>query len=105
MNGRFVIIHNGIIENYSKLKTGLEAEGYKFESETDTEVLANLIEYVYLKNQNNGDSVSPEDAIRLALNMVEGAYGLVIMCSDIPKTLIAARKGSPLVIGIRNNFV
>ncbi len=100
MNGRFVIIHNGIIENYSKLKTGLEAEGYKFESETDTEVLANLIEYVYLKNQNNGDSVSPEDAIRLALNMVEGAYGLVIMCSDIPKTLIAARKGSPLVIGI-----
>ncbi|HOZ30354.1 MAG TPA: glutamine--fructose-6-phosphate transaminase (isomerizing) [Bacteroidales bacterium] len=100
MNGKFVIIHNGIIENYAKLKTGLEKEGYKFVSETDTEVLANLIEFVYLSNQNNGDSISCEDAVRIALNMVEGAYGLVIMSQDNPEKLIAARKGSPLVIGI-----
>jgi len=100
MNGKFVIIHNGIIENYAKLKSGLEQKGYIFESETDTEVLANLIEFVYLSNQNNGDSVSCVDAVRLALNMVEGAYGLVIMSEDKPEKLIAARKGSPLVIGI-----
>ncbi|HNQ67543.1 MAG TPA: glutamine--fructose-6-phosphate transaminase (isomerizing) [Bacteroidales bacterium] len=100
MNGKFVIIHNGIIENYAKLKSGLEKEGYKFASETDTEVLANLIEYVYLHNQNNGDSLSCVDAVRVALNMVEGAYGLVIMSEDNPEKLIAARKGSPLVIGI-----
>jgi glucosamine--fructose-6-phosphate aminotransferase (isomerizing) len=100
MNGKFVIIHNGIIENYAKLKSGLEKEGYKFASETDTEVLANLIEYVYLHNQNNGDSLSCVDAVRIALNMVEGAYGLVIMSEDNPDKLIAARKGSPLVIGI-----
>jgi len=102
MNGLFVIIHNGIIENYSKLKTGLELKGYVFESETDTEVLANLIEYVYLNNQNNGDSMNAEDAVRAALNMVEGAYGLVIMSRTNPGKLIAARKGSPLVIGVGN---
>jgi glutamine---fructose-6-phosphate transaminase (isomerizing) len=103
MNGHFVIIHNGIIENYSKLKTGLQAEGYVFASETDTEVLANLIEYVYLQNQHNGDSISAEEAVRLSLNMVEGAYGLVVMSRHNPDKIIAARKGSPLVIGIGKN--
>jgi glucosamine--fructose-6-phosphate aminotransferase (isomerizing) len=100
MLGKFVIIHNGIIENYSKLKVGLEAAGYKFNSETDTEVLANLIEYVFLQNQSNGDPMNAEEAVRAALNMVEGAYGLVVMSEDIPDKLIAARKGSPLVVGI-----
>ena len=100
MNGKFVIIHNGIIENYGKLKQGLEKEGYIFESETDTEVLANLIEFYYINNRKNGDSFTPEDAVRAALNMVEGAYGLVILCEDNPGQMIAARKGSPLVIGI-----
>ncbi len=99
MNGKFVIIHNGIIENYAKLKRGLEKEGYKFESETDTEILANLIEFYYLNNQN-GNVFSPEDAVRSALKTVEGAYGLVILCQDYPDQMIAARKGSPLVIGI-----
>jgi glutamine---fructose-6-phosphate transaminase (isomerizing) len=103
MNGHFVIIHNGIIENYAKLKLGLQKEGYLFASETDTEVLANLIEYVYLQNQNNGDSISAEEAVRLALNMVEGAYGLVVMSKHNAEKLIAARKGSPLVIGIGKN--
>lgn len=95
MNGLFTIIHNGIIENYSPLKTRLEKRSYKFESETDTEVLANLIEYIYLKG-----NVTAEIAVRLALTKVVGAYGLVVICRDEPNMLIAARKGSPLVIGV-----
>jgi glucosamine--fructose-6-phosphate aminotransferase (isomerizing) len=93
--GKFVVIHNGIIENYSRLKRRLISRGYKFKSETDTEVLANLIEYIYIKGK-----VSAEIAVRLALSKVVGAYGLVIICKDEPDKLIAARKGSPLVIGI-----
>ena len=95
MHGQFTIIHNGIIENYSPLKTKLEKRGYKFISDTDTEVLANLIEYIYLKG-----NLSAEIAVRLALTKVVGAYGLVVICRDEPNTLIAARKGSPLVIGV-----
>jgi glucosamine--fructose-6-phosphate aminotransferase (isomerizing) len=97
-NGIFTVIHNGIIENYSKLKEKLEGRGYTFISDTDTEVLANLIEYIYLKGE-----VSAEIAVRLALSKVIGAYGLVIMCKNESDQLIAARKGSPLVIGIGNN--
>ena len=97
-NGHFVLIHNGIIENYTSLKNKLTERGYSFYSETDTEVLANLIEYIYLKGK-----VSAEIAIRLALTKVVGAYGLVILCKDEPDKLIAARKGSPLVIGIGEN--
>jgi len=97
-NGHFVLIHNGIIENYTSLKDKLTGRGYTFYSETDTEVLANLIEYIYLKGK-----VSAEVAVRLALTKVIGAYGLVILCKDEPDQLIAARKGSPLVIGIGEN--
>jgi glutamine---fructose-6-phosphate transaminase (isomerizing) len=95
MNGKFILIHNGIIENYAPLKKRLEDRGYVFKGETDTEVLVNLIEYIYLKG-----SITAEIAIRLALTKVVGAYGLAIMCTDEPDTLIAARKGSPLVIGV-----
>jgi glucosamine--fructose-6-phosphate aminotransferase (isomerizing) len=94
-NGKFIIIHNGIIENYSVLKKKLEDRGYKFSSETDTEILANLIEYIFIKGQ-----IDAEIAVRLALTKVIGAYGLVIICTDEPDKLIAARKGSPLVIGV-----
>ena len=94
-HGHFIIIHNGIIENYARLKNKLTEKGYKFNTETDTEVLANLIEHIYLKGK-----VSAEQAVRLALRKVIGAYGLVIICADEPEQLIAARKGSPLVIGI-----
>jgi glucosamine--fructose-6-phosphate aminotransferase (isomerizing) len=97
-NGRFVLIHNGIIENYSVLKSRLVDRGYEFTSETDTEVLANLIEYIYLKGK-----VNAEIAVRLALTKVVGAYGLVILCRDEPDKLIAARKGSPLVVGVGEN--
>jgi glucosamine--fructose-6-phosphate aminotransferase (isomerizing) len=99
-NGKFTVIHNGIIENYSRLKRRLTDRGYEFVSETDTEILANLIEYIYLKA--DGD-INAEQAVRLALSKVIGAYGLVIIAKDEPDKLIAARKGSPLVIGIGEN--
>lgn len=95
MHGYFVVIHNGIIENYDVIKQRLEEKGYTFKSETDTEVLANLFEYIYIAGR-----LSVEETVRLALNNVIGAYGLVIACKETPDQLIAARKGSPLVIGI-----
>ncbi len=95
--GYFTLIHNGIIENYARLRKKLVTRGYSFYSETDTEVLVNLIEYIYLKGK-----VEPEMAVRMALSKVVGAYGLVISCKDTPDQLIAARRGSPLVIGIGN---
>lgn len=98
MLGKFTIIHNGIIENYNSLKSKLINRGYVFKSETDTEVLASLIEYIYLK----GD-VTPEIAVRLALTKVIGAFGLVVIAHDEPNYLIAARRGSPLVIGVGEN--
>ena len=95
MGGIFTIIHNGIIENYVSLKSKLTDRGYTFQSETDTEVLANLIEYIYIKGK-----VDAELAVRLALTKVVGAYGLVVMCNKEPDKMIAARKSSPLVLGI-----
>ena len=97
MNNLFVIIHNGIIENYARLKKRLQDRGYTFKSDTDTEVLVNLIEYIYLKGE-----IPAEIAVRLALSKVVGAYGLIVMCKDEPDMLIAARKGSPIVIGLGN---
>ncbi|MDR3367114.1 MAG: glutamine--fructose-6-phosphate transaminase (isomerizing) [Prevotellaceae bacterium] len=95
MNGKFYLVHNGIIENYAHLKKELASRRYTFQSETDTEVLANLIENIYLEQK-----VDAELAVRLALTKVVGAYGLVIICEDEPGKLIAARKGSPLVVGV-----
>lgn len=95
MKGHFTIIHNGIIENYVSLKAKLVDRGYTFVSETDTEVLSNLIEYIYVTGK-----VTAEIAVRLALTKVIGAYGLVVLCKDEPDTIIAARKSSPLVLGI-----
>ena len=89
------IIHNGIIENYSSLKKELENKGHQFDSETDSEVLIHFIEDI---RENNDCSL--EEAVRLALTKVVGAYAIVIMSRDEPDMLIAARKGSPLVIGL-----
>ena len=94
-NGHFILIHNGIIENYAELRSELMERGYEFKSETDTEVLVNLIEHLYLKAK-----IPAESAVRLALQKVIGAYGLVIIATDEPDKLIVARKGSPLVIGV-----
>ena len=92
------IIHNGIIENYSSLKQELINKGYTFNSETDSEVFIQFIEDIQLNNE-----YSLEEAVRLALTKVVGAYAIVIMSKDDPNLLIAARKGSPLVIGVGNN--
>jgi glutamine---fructose-6-phosphate transaminase (isomerizing) len=97
-SGRFAIIHNGIIENYSVLKKQLISRGYEFKSGTDTEVLIQLIEHYYLQETENA-----EEAVRMALNKVAGAYGIIVMCKDEPGQLIVARKSSPIVIGLGEN--
>ncbi len=97
MSEELVIIHNGIIENYATLKEGLSNRGYVFKSDTDTEVLAHLIEDIQHKEQ-----VPLEEAVRQALNEVIGAYAIVILSKKEPNKLIAAKKGSPMVIGIGN---
>lgn len=91
----FAIIHNGIIENYNSIKTELKNRGHKFESDTDTEVLIHLIEELY-----DNLKVDLEEAVRLALNEVVGAYAIVVMSKEDPKKMIAARKGSPVVVGL-----
>ena len=92
---RLAIIHNGIIENYAVLKAGLMEQGYTFKSDTDTEVLVQLVEYTQV-NQH----VDLKTAVQLALQQVIGAYAIAILDKEHPDTLIAARKGSPLVVGI-----
>jgi glucosamine--fructose-6-phosphate aminotransferase (isomerizing) len=94
-SGRLALIHNGIIENYAQLKAELVSKGYTFKSDTDTEVLLNFIEDILL---NNGGSL--EDALRVALKRVTGAYCVLLIDEQDPETIIAARKGSPLVIGV-----
>lgn len=97
-SGDLVLIHNGIIENYDVLKKELLKRGYTFKSDTDTEVLVNLIEEI--KKQEN---VETAEALRKALNQVTGAYAIVLIDEKQPNTLIAARKSSPLVVGIGEN--
>ncbi|MDI6807526.1 MAG: glutamine--fructose-6-phosphate transaminase (isomerizing) [Candidatus Eisenbacteria bacterium] len=90
--GEIAVVHNGIIENYMVLKSKLESEGHKFRTETDTEVLAHFIEKYY-----SGDLV---EAVRQTLTMVEGTYGIAVICSKEPGRVVGARNGSPLVVGI-----
>lgn len=92
---RLALVHNGIIENYQSLKTTLEKRGYTFSSDTDTEVLVNLIEEIQQKEQ-----VKLAKAVRLALNQVVGAYAIVVFDREQPDRLVTARMGSPLAIGV-----
>jgi glucosamine--fructose-6-phosphate aminotransferase (isomerizing) len=94
-DSKLTIIHNGIIENYATLKEALLSKGHTFKSDTDTEVLIHLIEEIQDVTQ-----LGLREAVRLALNRVVGAYAIVIMSADEPDELIAARKGSPMVIGV-----
>ncbi|MCR6719575.1 MAG: glutamine--fructose-6-phosphate transaminase (isomerizing) [Chitinophagaceae bacterium] len=94
-SGKLAMIHNGIIENYAQLKNELVRKGYTFASDTDTEVLLNFIEEIKSNNE-----CSLEEAVRIALKRVVGAYVILLMDEDEPGTIIAARKGSPLVIGV-----
>lgn len=91
-DGKIMVVHNGIIENYSQIKATLQSEGIRFQSETDTEVVAHLIAKLY-----KGDFKS---AVLAALNKLEGTFGLAILCADEPDVLIGARRGSPLVLGL-----
>jgi len=94
-NRKLTIIHNGIIENYATIKEALLADGHIFKSDTDTEVLIHLIE-----NIQSETGLDLRESVRIALNKVVGAYAIVIMSADEPDLIIAARKGSPLVIGV-----
>ncbi len=94
-NGKLAMIHNGIIENYASLKLDLLNKGYSFKSETDTEVFIAFIEYI-----QEDTKCTLVEAVRLALNKIVGAYAIVIVSNEHPNMLIAARKGSPLVIGL-----
>ncbi|MEL6922521.1 MAG: glutamine--fructose-6-phosphate transaminase (isomerizing) [Bacteroidota bacterium] len=94
-NGRLTLIHNGIIENYAPIKEALEKEGHVFQSETDTEVLVHLIEAIQER-----DNLPLEEAVRVALTTVTGAYAIVVLDKNDPTKLVAARKASPLVLGI-----
>ncbi|MBN2637545.1 MAG: glutamine--fructose-6-phosphate transaminase (isomerizing) [Bacteroidales bacterium] len=95
---KLAVIHNGIIENYDVLKKALIERGYQFYSETDTEVLVNLIEDI-----EKNEQVPLDEAVRIALNQVTGAYAIVVLSEENPDKLIVARKGSPMVIGIGEN--
>ncbi|MDA3615821.1 glutamine--fructose-6-phosphate transaminase (isomerizing) [Polluticaenibacter yanchengensis] len=94
-SGQFAMIHNGIIENYAPLKAELINKGYEFKSDTDTEVLLNFIEDIKINNNS-----TLEEALRIALKRIVGAYCILLIDQEDPTTILAARKGSPLVIGI-----
>lgn len=95
-NGRIAVVHNGIIENYAEIKEFLQSAGVHFASETDTEVVAQLLEYYY-----DGNIL---DAVTKVLHRIQGAYALGILCADCPDRLIAARKDSPLILGFGDGF-
>lgn len=93
-SGRIAVVHNGIIENYKSIRTLLTEQGIEFQSDTDTESLAQLIGYLYAKT---GDVL---ESVRHALREIVGSFGVAVLCSEAPQTLIAARRGSPVIVGI-----
>ena len=104
--GKIALVHNGIIENYDTLKIWLQNEGSQFASQTDTEVIANLIGYFYAKGDQDGQSGQQnkfEWAVQKGLRELHGTYGLGIVCRDFPNMLIGAKKGSSLILGVGDN--
>ena len=107
--GKIAVVHNGIIENYGTLKTWLQNEGFEFASETDTEVIANIIGYFYANPYNGDEQKKPDGqskfewSVQRALQEIHGTFGLAIVCSDFPDTIIGAKKGSPLILGVGDN--
>ncbi len=99
-DGKIALIHNGVIENYAALKQVLLGQGFTFKSETDTEVLCNLIAYHYDRLSVAGDENRLLAAVRQALRHAEGTYGIVVMSVDFPGEMVASRKGSPLILGL-----
>jgi glucosamine--fructose-6-phosphate aminotransferase (isomerizing) len=102
-DGRFALIHNGVIENYAQMKAFLLGEGYTFQSETDTEVLCNLIAYHYAKEPKAAGESAFLESVRKALHHVEGTYGIAVLCTERPGEIVAARKASPLILGVGEN--
>ncbi|MFO1451613.1 MAG: glutamine--fructose-6-phosphate transaminase (isomerizing) [Opitutaceae bacterium] len=103
-DGKIALVHNGVIENFNAIKKFLISKGYTFQSQTDTEVLANLIAYHYAKEPatlaNHADHSRFLESVRKSLFHVEGTYGIAVICSDLPSEMVAARKGSPLILGV-----
>jgi glucosamine--fructose-6-phosphate aminotransferase (isomerizing) len=97
---KIALIHNGVIENYANIKKFLLTKGYTFRSETDTEVLCNLIAYHYQKEPTPQEGSRFLEAVRKSLRHAEGTYGIAVMCGDCPAEIVSARKGSPLILGV-----
>ena len=97
-DGKFVVCHNGIVENYSELKAMLIEKGYTFSSQTDTEIISNLLSYNYRRTTDVGE------CIKYTIEQMEGTWGLVIICIDYPDTIYCTRHGSPIVIGMTEEF-
>jgi glucosamine--fructose-6-phosphate aminotransferase (isomerizing) len=106
-SGKIAVVHNGIIENYDTLKKWLQTECVEFITDTDTEVIANLIGYFYARGDDAGEQRNGQNkfewAVRRALRELHGTFGLAIVCSDYPRTLIGAKRGSPLILGLGEN--
>ena len=100
--GEFVIVHNGIITNFRELKTLLSNKGYSFESDTDTECIAKLFKHLYDTNIQNGNELDFHELTKLVLLELEGSYGLLCRSSHYPDEVMATRKGSPLLIGVKS---
>ena len=98
-NGKIAVVHNGIIENYTALKVQLQSQGHVFYSETDTEIMAKLIEQFY----KDPDVLSLEKAVQLATQQVNGTYGLAVLHEDFPDLMVVSRRGSPLLLGVGDN--
>lgn len=98
-SGTFAVVHNGIVENYKELRQLLEGAGYYFYSQTDTEVIPNLIHYYYSKSEKTKESFL--NAIHSACKDFKGSYAILVLCKDFPNMQIVVRKNSPLIIGVR----
>ncbi|HEY4302074.1 MAG TPA: glutamine--fructose-6-phosphate transaminase (isomerizing) [Candidatus Didemnitutus sp.] len=99
-DGKIALIHNGVIENFAGIKKFLLTKGYSFQSQTDTEVLCNLVAYHYNKEPESTEGSRFLESVRKTLRHVEGTYGIAVMCGDRPAEIVAARKGSPLIVGV-----
>ena len=99
-DGKFALVHNGVIENYLGMRKFLAGKGYTFASETDTEALVNLIAYHYQKEPARTDASRFLESVRKTLHHVEGTYGIAVLCTEHPGEIVAARKGSPLILGV-----